>query len=229
MIRPAMTGQTHRRPRLLVIQSWISFRGAEHISVQIAHRCEVDHGWDVRLLAAFVDEQRLPPDGERIEYVVPPRWLQRLLRSSAALYLLLAPPTLALMAVVHGRRADVINPHNPPCEIAAALAGRAWRKPVVWVVNGLPPRISWSQARTPVEWLTWRLARGPLTRWAARAATTIVSASERVAEDVRRTYDRDSIAVHQAIDPAHFEHADRREGRRLLGLDEEEGPVLPRV
>ena len=224
-----MPQESERRPRLLIIQSWISYRGAEHISVQIAHRCEVEHGWDVRLLAAFVDRERLPPHGGGVRYVVPPRWLQAALRSSAAAYLLLAPPTLALMTLANARRVDVINPHNPPCEVAAALAARAWRKPLVWAVNGLPPRISWREARTPVEWLTWRLARGPLTRWAAATATTIVSASERVAGDIRRTYDRDSIAVHQAIDPAHFEHADRREGRRLLGLDEEEGPVLTLV
>jgi glycosyltransferase involved in cell wall biosynthesis len=113
--------------------------------------------------------------------------------------------------------------------VAAALARLAWRKPVVWVVNGLPPKIAWSEARTPVEWLTWRLARGPLTRWAARSAKTIVSASERVAADVRNAYGRESVPVHQAVDPTHFEDGDRRQGRRLLGLGEEEGPVLSLV
>jgi glycosyltransferase involved in cell wall biosynthesis len=218
-----------RRPRLLVIQSWISYRGAEHISVEIAHLCEARHGWDVRLLAAFVDTERLPPHGEAVRYVLPPKPLVALLRSSSLAYLLLAPALLTVLALVHGRDADVINPHNPPCEVAAAFARLAWRRPVVWVCNGLPPRLSWKEARDPVEWLTWRLARSPLTRWAARSASRIVSASERVAGDVQRAYGSPSLPVHQAIDPAYFEHGDREQGRRMLGLADEEGPVLTLV
>src|SRR5438105_13566333 len=84
--------------RLLVIQSWISYRGAEHISVEIAHLCKAEHGWDVKLLAAFVDQERLPPQGQNITYVTPPKIIQALLNRSPTAYLLLAPALLTCMA-----------------------------------------------------------------------------------------------------------------------------------
>jgi glycosyltransferase involved in cell wall biosynthesis len=206
------------RPRLLVIQSWISFRGAEHISVETAYLCHRDHEWDTRLLTAFVDRDRLPPHGDDVAYVLPPRPLQALLQRSRLAYLLLAPLTLTVMAVREAGRADLLNPHNPPCQLAAAVASRLRRRPVVWTCNGMPPRLNWSEARDPLEWITWKLARSPLARWAARRTNRVVSASRRVSDDIRREFAADPEPLYQPVDWETFARGNGMRGRSRLGI-----------
>ena len=127
-----------------MLQSWIGYRGAEQVSVDIVRHTQSDFGWQSRLLTAYLDEGRLPFDARSIDYVLPPRLLQILMRANLLLYLLIAPLALMLMTIKHAKSADVVNPQNPPTELAAGIARLVYRRPTVWMCHSLPPEITWS-------------------------------------------------------------------------------------
>jgi glycosyltransferase involved in cell wall biosynthesis len=213
---------SERRPRVLVLQSWISYRGAEQISAEIARRTAG------RLLTAYVDINRLPPQADAVDYILPPRPLRWLMSQSLVAYLVLAPIVLTVMAVIHARRADVVNPHNAPTEIAAGVARSLHHRPTVWMCHGLPPELSMQESRSLLEWLIWKLARSPIGRWGRRQNDAIIAVSKRLAARVADDTGRSAHVIYPAIQLDFYKDADRANGRQKLGLGSDQ-PCLVTV
>lgn len=208
-----------------MLQSWISYRGAEQISVEIVRRTQSDFGWRSRLLTGFLDEKRLPHNARDIDYVLPPKTLQTLMRANLLLYLLIAPIALTFMAVKNARSAELVNPQNPPTELAAGVARLIHRRPTVWMCHSLPPVVSWSEARDPLEWLIWQVARSPLGRWSRMQNDAIIAVSKRLATRIKDDSGRSAICVYPPINRLLYEGADRNIGREKLGIASS-APVL---
>ena len=190
--------------RILIAQPWIRAGGAELLSVELSEALEAG-GDEVPIAALFVDRRGLPPTADRRTYVLPPRILSRAFERSHAFTLLFGPFVLLWLMLWAGRRADVLNPHNLPAPIAAAIAGPLLGRPVVWTCNEVPARLPADEEPRvgPLDALIWRVG-GWLGRPAARAARRILVLSDKAARDVRRTYGREATVIRAGVDQRSF-------------------------
>jgi glycosyltransferase involved in cell wall biosynthesis len=113
---------------------------------------------------------------------------------------------------------DVIDAHFVyPEGLAAVLAGRLLRVPVVLTERGMLPLLA-----------PYRLRR-PQLRFALRRATRVIAVSESLRQDSQRLVPEAAVRViENGIDPQVFHPIDRVEARRALGLAKY-GPLLVSV
>ena len=190
--------------RILIIQPWIRLGGAELLSVELA--AALDAAGDVTTIATlFVSPHGLPPAVAGRRYLLPPAWLARRFARSRGLTLTLGPLVLLALVVRGARRADVLNPHNLPGPLIAAIVGPLTGRPVVWTCNEVPAALPTDEARSvgPIEALAWR-AGALASRVAARVPREILVLSEKTRGAVLRAYGREARVIRPGIDLAGF-------------------------
>lgn len=190
--------------RILIIQPWIRGGGAELLSIELAAALDAV-GDEVTIAALFVAPDGLPPAVASRRYRLPPRWLARRFALSRVLTLTLGPLVLLALVVRAARRADVLNPHNLPAPLVAAIAGPLTGRPVVWTCNEVPAALPADEARSVgrIEALAWR-AGAIGGRVAARVPRDILVLSEKTRAAVRQAYGRDAVVVRPGIDLVGF-------------------------
>ncbi len=195
--------------RVLIIQPWIRIGGGERLSLHLSHELE-RLGHQAPIAALFVDREGLPAIAEGRSYRLPPAWLATLFHRSRALTFVLGPLVLLALTARASRDADVLNPHNLPAPLGAALVGAATGMPIVWQVNEVPEPLLPDEARAlgSVERLAWSVGAW-LARRTARIPARIVVLSEKTRADVLRRYRRDALVIEPGLDAETFEARSR--------------------
>lgn len=207
--------------RVLIIQPWIRQGGAELLSLELSTALEVQ-GHEAPIAALFVDPHGLPPIVRTRRYHLPPTWLARLFSRSRVATYLLGPWVLLSIVLRAAARADVLDPHNLPAPLVAALASRLRGVPVVWHLNEVPVPLSRAEARAlgPIEAAVW-LVGSRLARAVAHVPREVLVLDEKTRRSVRAHYGRDATVLRPGLDRAVFAAEDGVAPRRSAG-----GPQL---
>lgn len=203
----------HGPMRVLIVQPWVKIGGAERLSLHLAAELE-RLGHEAPVVALFLDDAGLAEDIAGRTFVLPSaRWQARFRRSRALLYLA-GPLALALLLARHARHGDVLNPHNLPAPLAAAVVGRLRGLPVVWHCNEVPRPARAADAGTVggLERLAWR-AGSLAARACARSHAAITVLADRTREEVHSAYGREATVVRAGVDRATFSPPSEPGGR----------------
>lgn len=203
-----------KKLKILIIQPWISYRGAESVSVAQAYWL-AKRGYRTEVVAVWLDEERMPLYSDEVSFCVAPRWLGDLCRRDRRLMLVLGPWALLWLVLGRVRRGDVLNPHNLPSSWIAVLVGKLRGCPVVWTCHGVP---SWGGFGGLFERFIWLVGSSFLDRWVVRAADSIIAVSDEVADDVWERYKRKAALLYNPVN-ADFYAKGKKEGvREELGI-----------
>lgn len=179
-----------------------------HLSAGLERR-----GHRAPIAALFVDPQGLPAIVGTRTYHLAPRWLGERFARSKELTYLFGPLVLLIVVMRALRGVDLLNPHNLPGPLIAALLASS-RRPVVWTCNEVPEPIPPDQAPHlgRFERAVWRVG-WHLARWAVRAARRILVPSDKTARSVELHYRREATVVNHGVDATQY-RVDRDEGPR---------------
>ena len=177
--------------RILIIQPWLSYRGAETVSLAFADGMK-RLGHDPIMAAVYVDEGRAARSTQDIPIFTPAAPLCLLCRSHPLIFLALAPGLLFILVMRLSRDVDVLNAHNPPSLLIAALVGWIKGIPVIWTCHSLPVSVKWSRRVSLLDFLAKLLAGSSLERWAVKRAAIVIANSRRTARQLRTMYAVDS-------------------------------------
>jgi hypothetical protein len=131
--------------KILIIQPWISYRGAETVSVE---QCLALNklGHPSKIACLFLDE-RLPTNAKKISYVLPSSFWQMLISKSRILFFIFGFPVLTYIVLKERSKFDVLNPHNPPSLWTAQIVKLMTGKKIVWTLHNL----FWGQSAVLVD------------------------------------------------------------------------------
>lgn len=184
--------------KILIIQPWISYRGAETVSVEEAyHLGKLGH--QATIAAVFVDWKRIPEHGKRVSYLLPPKFLSHLCQNSHFLLFLLGPLLLFLIVLKEINNYDVLNPHNLPSVWIASVLGKLFHKDVVWTAHGIPTRVSWEDKKSLFEYFVWLFGTSWLDIWAVQNVNVIISPSRLVAKQIKNRYKRSVKVIYNGV------------------------------
>lgn len=201
--------------RALIIQPWVSYRGAETVSVLEAYYLN-KLGHKAKIACLYVDYDRLPPHGEEIEYILPPRVLSWLFAKSKLFFFIFNIPVLFWVVFKAASDFEVLNPHNLPSPWVAAIVSKLKKRRIVWTAHGVPPQAGF--ARTFLNLIFWRLGVDRLDWWAVRQGNLVLAVSERVAKEVRERYGVKVSVAFPPIEQIYYSGGDGKEVRRKFGI-----------
>ena len=164
---------------ILIIQPWISYRGAESVSIEEAKNYE-RHGIKASILCGWVDWKRIKKEDRNIDYIVS--------------------PLIFFQLLIKGRKYEVLNPHNFPTLWMAALANCFLKKKIVWRVHNFPQ--VWF--KNGILNQIWEKISFPIDNWAAHKTDKILVVSEKVKKQVKSLYNLESRVVYPVIDRKFF-------------------------
>lgn len=160
--------------KILIIQPWISYRGAETVSVeQCLALNKLGHG--AKIACLFLDSNRLPKNARRVKYILPLKIWQNLLSRSKVLFYIFGLPILTYLVVKNAKHYDILNPHNPPSLWAAQIAKIFFGKKIVWTVHNL----FWGQSVILVD--------------------TIIAPSKKMADKAFKIYKKKAEVIYNGI------------------------------
>jgi glycosyltransferase involved in cell wall biosynthesis len=185
--------------RVLVVQPWIKLGGAELLSLQLSEALE-RAGDEAPIAALFVDPHGLPAHALARRYVLPPAWLAARFARSRALTYLIGPLVLLGLVLRVAGSVDVLNPHNLPAPVVAAIVGWLRRRPVVWTCNEVPDPLPRAHAARVgrLEAAAWWIGAA-LSRLVAGSPREILVLSEKTRLEVRSSYGRDALVVRPGV------------------------------
>lgn len=209
--------------KVLIIQPWISYRGAETISLLQAIGLQ-KLGIKTSVAALFVDKTRMSPEFHNINYILPPKTLSKLFSSSRLLFYILGFPVLSILILKNMNSFEVLNPHNLPSHWICAFLKLIKQKYTVWTVHGITAKIT--STSTIIQKILWFFIK-PLDYWATRRMDAIVSESEKVKKEVKKMYGRDSVVIYPAISQNDFKISRRSNGiKQKYGLNDKDFLLL---
>lgn len=174
---------------ILIIQPWISYRGAESVSIEEA-KAYSRKGIKASILCAYVDYKRIKKFDRSLDYITAPAWLPKFL----------SIPFIFILLLIHGSKYEVINPHNFPTLWMSIIANFILHKKVVWRVHNFPQ--IWIKNRA-INML-WETFFNPLDKWFAKKADEIIVVSEKVQKQVFNLYGIRSKVSYPLIDDKFF-------------------------
>lgn len=203
------------KKRILIIQPWISYRGAETISLlQVLGLKKL--GLDVKVACLYVDKNKISPIFDEIEYILPPYFLSKLFASSKFFLMIFGIPTLFFLVLKNINKYDVFNAHNLPSSWICALIKPFSKKQMIWTVHGV---VKNSYKKTSlIEKIIGSAAKGRIDYWAARKMDRIISESKRVAFVIKVKYGRESDVLYSAISLEDFKDITDIKIKRKLRL-----------
>lgn len=184
--------------KILIIQPWISYRGAETVSVEEAYYLG-KLGHKAAIAAIFVDWERLPEHGRETDYLLPKKILSRLCQKSRLILFLFGPILLFLVVLKDIKKYDVLNPHNLPSIWIAAILGKLYRKKIVWTAHGVPTKVLWKEKRNLFEYLVWFFGASRLDVWVVRFAELIISPSKKLAKQIKSRYQKHAVVLYNGV------------------------------
>lgn len=187
--------------KVLIIMPWIRQGGAELIAVETAFFLS-KIGYKVKLAALFVDTSDMGERAGQIDYVVPAGRVSRLCRKNKWFLYFLGPFFLFSLVLKQAREMDALFPHSLPAHWVASVVGKVSGKPVVWLCNEPPAKISLKDAKTVgwADFIMWLIADSFLDRFFARGVQKIAVHSDAAAREVAARYGKDSKVIRLGVD-----------------------------
>jgi len=167
--------------KILIIQPWISFRGAETVSVKLCLALN-RLGHSSKIACLFLDD-KLPKEAEQISFILPPKILQYLFRRSRIFFLIFGPLVLFFLILVSSFDFDVFNPHNPPSLWPSVLLGRLFGKKVIWTVHNL---------------FDFGILN-PADNFFVKRVDYLVAPTNKIAKKIRKVYKRKAEVIYNAV------------------------------
>lgn len=113
--------------RFLLMQPWLSYRGAETMSIGLTRQL-IKRGYTAKIMGLFLDRQ----DESGVNFILPPKFLQKLFIKSKFLIYMFGAPYLFYMLLKNYKDYDVLVPYNLPTSWFSIFFG----KPVIWMAQG---------------------------------------------------------------------------------------------
>lgn len=194
----------------LVIQPWISYRGAESVSIEQVKRYNKS-GVKSSILCLEVDRKRLKKD-DFIDYVIPPKWLRKIIWKNKFSLALFCLPTLFIMTIIYGRKYTDLNPHNFPTLWSSVLANIILNKKITWTVHNFP------QIWFEKDWANslWENLSRPVDLWMSKRADLIIAVSQKVQKQIKARYGLSSKVVYPVVDNDFFSPGGKKDPDLVL-------------
>jgi len=209
--------------KVLIIQPWISYRGAEAVSVLETYYLK-KLGHQAKMACLYIDRNRLPPYGNQIEYLLPNKYLGRLIEKSPLFLLFLGIPTLFFLVLKNCDEFDLLNPHNLPSLWIAALVKVFKKIKVVWTVHGVSPEAGFSQ--NAFNLLCWNVGVKYFDKWAVLKTDHIVAVSRQIKEKVFQRYHLNAEVIYPPIEYQLYLGGNGNPIRKKLGLNKKDFLLL---
>ena len=184
--------------KILIIQPWISYRGAETVSVQQAYYLK-KHGHQTAIAALFVEWDKLPAHGRDIDYILPIDFISKIFRKSRFMLFFFGPVVLFILVFKNVSAFQVINPHNLPGIWIAAIIRKAFNKKVIWTAHSIPERITWREKKSYFEYFVWFVSVSRFDIWAVRQADQIIAVSLYIAKKIKKRYRKTPLILHSGL------------------------------
>ncbi len=184
--------------KILIIQPWISYRGAETISVQQAYYLK-KHGHQTAIAALFVEWDKLPAHGRDIDYILPHQFISKIFRKSRFMLFFFGPIALFILVIRNISTFQVINPHNLPGIWIAAIIGKVSNKKIIWTAHSIPERVTWREKKSYFEYFVWLVSVTRFDIWAVRQADQIIAVSLYIAKKIKKRYGKTPLILHNGI------------------------------
>lgn len=195
--------------KILLIMPWIRQGGAELIAVQTAW--ELDKlGHRVRLATLFVDTSQMNPLAQKINYVLPSRWIANLCQRSKIFLYFVGPFFLFWLTLKNTNWADILFPHSLPSSWMAVVLGKIYKKKVVWLCNE-PPKKRKIDELGLADGIMWLVADSFLDKFFAKRIERIIVYSKAVAQEVKERYGKEAALVRLGIDFKFFSQKENKE------------------
>lgn len=182
--------------KVLILQPWISYRGAEAQSLLLAKYLNRS-GIEAQIACLYVDRFYDAKRYEGIRFVLPPKIFQLIFVKSKIIMLLFGFIVLFYITL---RQKDftVLNPHNLPTTWVCALLKLFKQTKVVWTVHGVPKRAH--PNASILEKLIWLFAISSIDSWAVKKIDNINCVSKKVQRDVWKRYGRKSKLLYPGFE-----------------------------
>lgn len=209
--------------KVLVIQPWISYRGAEAVSVLETYYLK-KLGHHAKMACLYIDHNRLPPHGDQIEYLLPNKHISKLIEKSHYFLFFLGIPTLFFLVLKNCDDFDVLNPHNLPSLWIAALVKLFKKTKVVWTAHGVSPEAGFSQ--NAFNLLCWNMGVKYLDKWATLKTNSIIAVSKQTKEKIFQRYHLQAEVIYPPVEYQLYLNGDGDPIRKKLGLDKKDFLLL---
>ncbi len=166
--------------RVLVIQPFLSYGGAEAVSVGIAKYLQTK-GYETKVLALYT-KKSTAHNLNQVK-VLTPKFIDNILKSNKFIFLLLGFPILFFLVLKHSKDALLLNPHNFPTLWIAVIVGKLRNIPVYWTVHNFP------QSNSDF-----------MDKLFARNCQKIIAVSEKVKRQIHDKLGIEATVSHPAID-----------------------------
>ena len=181
--------------RVVIIQPFLSYGGAETVSAQLAYYLK-KKGFRAVVLALYQDKERQPYLADKVDIRFAPKFIGRFLASNKLFLLILGFPFLLLLTIKETRKTSVLNPHNFPSLWVASLVGWIKGSPVIWTCHNLP--------QTPFTKGIMSFVFNPIieffNKFFAKRCKEIIAVSEKVKRKLKQKYQVNAKVLYPAID-----------------------------
>jgi len=196
--------------RAVIVQPWISYRGAETVSVLQTYWLQ-KLGNEATMVCAF-REKTLPPHATDISYFMPSSSLQRIFRNYKSIFYIASIPVLLSLLLRHRSDYDVVIAHNYPSLWVGALAAKMCSKKLLWYVHGGPPQSGFP--RNSVSDLLWNVLFDRLDIHAAGMVDRIIAVSVKIQKEIKKRYNLSADVIYPPIDRKLFSAKSSTDGVR---------------
>lgn len=201
--------------RIIVVQPWISYRGSETVSVLQTHYLST-LGRHVSLACLYIDSAYAPPHSDEISYILPPRFLQRLVKIPGMVYLF-SVPILIFLLFTNRSQYDVILAHNYPSLWVGAVINIIFRKRLVWYVHGVSPEAGLPRNR--LMHALWNIGVCRIDQWSAMRCDLIIAVSEKVKRQIASRYRVTAEVLYPPVELSSFFKSNGTAIRKKLSID----------
>ena len=199
--------------KFLIIQPFLSYGGAEAVSVQLAYR--LGHSGKDAVVVALYKDKRLPHLARRTKIVTIREPFSTFFSKSKLLLLFLGLPFLAFLALRNTNKNTALNPHNFTSLWAASLASLVNGTLIVWTVHNLP--------QTPFNRGILGVLFNPAIEFLnglfARRCKQVVAVSEKVKRELKQKYQVNARLFYPAVDFEFWSLGVGKEIKKKYGLN----------
>ncbi len=192
---------------------WIRQGGAELIAVQTAYQLQkLNH--QVRLAALFVDLSQMGKEARQIKYISCGSKMANLFKKNKLFLYFIGPFFLFWLILRQIKWADILFPQSLPSYWLAPIAGRLYRKKVIWLCNEPPKRRSVDEVDF-IDWVMWLIADSFLDGFFTRKIKRVIVYSRGIAREVKRRYGKKATLIRLGIDFKFFSKENKKEAFNL--------------
>src|SRR3989344_7773710 len=121
--------------KILILQPFISYGGAEAVSLQLADELK-KKGYKVLVIALYAE--RIPHLKNEVDLVLPGKIIANFFKKNKLATILFGFPVFCFLVYNNSAKGDVINPHNFPTLWVAGLITFFKKVSVFWTVHNFP-------------------------------------------------------------------------------------------